>query len=127
HHHAAIDGDAGAGVDARVPAVGAGGRCDIAAVDHQIAVGVDAVPLPGFAGDLDVQTSAVDGGDGHIILIGVDAVVAGGDIDGAAVDGEMEFRVQAIVVGGDVQHAGAILAAVHVHAHLGVEGAVVLV
>ena len=127
HDRTAVEGDAHAGVKAGVPAGGAGGSGDIAAVDHQPAVGVDAVTLPGLAGDPDVQAAAVDGGDGHVVLIGVDAVVAGGDVDGAAVDGEMELRVQALVVGGDVQHTGAGLAAVHIHAHLGVEGAVILV
>ena len=124
---AAVDGDAHGGVDTRVPAVGAGRGGDGAAVDYQPAVGVDAVAFAGLAGDLNVHGTAVDSGDGYIVLIGVDAVIAGGDVDGAAVDGEVQLRVQPLIVGGDVQHTSAGLTPVHIHGHFGVKRAVVFV
>lgn len=64
-------------------------------------------PSPVSPVTLNVHGTAVDSGDGYIVLIGVDAVIAGGDVDGAAVDGEVQLRVQPLIVGGDVQHTSA--------------------
>ena len=76
---------------------------------------------------MNIQGAAVDGGDGHAVLAGVDAVVSGQDVDIAAIDGQVQFRIQALVLRRDVQHAGTQGAAVHIHGHLGIQGAVVLV
>ena len=125
HDGAAVDVGAHVGVQARVGG-GVGAGDDGAAVDDQPAVGVDAVALRAQACD-DVQIAAVDGGDGDIVLVGVDAVVVGEDADVAAVHGQVQLGVEALVVGVDGQHAGAFLLRAHVHGHAGVEGAVILV
>ena len=123
---AAVDVDAHVGVDTGVGAEGTGSRCDGAAVDHQPAVGVDAVALAGFSGDPDRQAAAVDGGDGHAVLIGVDAVIAGDYGNIAAVQGQVQLAVQTLIFSVNVQNSRVFRAAVHVHGHSGVESAVVL-
>ena len=91
-----------------------------------MAVGVDDVPLGPQAG-VDLEGAAVDGGDRYPVLVGVDAVVLGADVDDAPVDGQVELAVQALVVPVDVEDPGALALAADVHGHLGVEGSVVLV
>ena len=126
-HSAAVDRNAHVGVDAGIPADGAGCGGDSAAVDDQPAVGIDAVALAGTAVHPDIQAAAVDGGDGHAVLVGVDAVVSREDIDIAAVDGQVQLTVQSLVLREDVQNAGACRSPVHIHGHFGVKGAIIFV
>ena len=86
-HRAAVNVDAHVGVDARIHAAAAGLGNDLAAVHHQPAVGIDAIALAGLPADPDMHLAAVDGGNRHTVLVGVDAVIAGGNMDVAAVDG----------------------------------------
>ena len=118
HHGAAVDIAAHIAVKAGIGG-GVGAGHHRAAVDHQPAVGVDAVALFAKAGN-DVQAAAVDGGDRHAVLVGVDAVVAAADVDGTAVDGQVQLGVKAFVISGQVKAARA----VHIHGHIGVDGAV---
>ena len=124
---AAVDPDTLVAVDARVAAEAAARADHAAAVDDQPSVGVDAVAFPCGAVHGDGQAAVVDGGDGYIVLVGVDAVIAGGNVDVAAVDGQVQLAVQALVVGHDVEHARAFRAAAYVHAAPGIEGRVILV
>ena len=120
HHGAAVDVGTQVGIQARVGG-GIGGSHHGTAVDDQVAIGVDAVALFAKARD-DMEGTCVDGGDGNTVLIGVDAVVAGADVDIAAVDGEMQLGIQALIFGGEIQSAGA----VDVQGHIGIQGAVLL-
>ena len=103
-NRAAVQVDALVGVQSAVAAPAVGQGDDLAAVDDQVAVGVDAVALISQAG-VDVESAAVDGGDGYPVLVGVNAVVLGGNGDIAAVDGEVELAVKPLVGSGDVQLA----------------------
>ena len=94
---------------------------NITAVDHQVAVGVDAVALFSETGQ-DTDFAAVDGGDGNIVLVGVDAVVAGADDDIAAVDGQVQLGIQTLVFRVQFQTAGAS----NIHGHIGIDGTVLL-
>ena len=69
-----------------------------------------------------MQIAAVDGGHGDAVLIGVDAVVLRANGNIAAVDGQVQLGVQALVFSGDAQRAGT----VDVHGHVGVDRAVLL-
>ena len=93
NHCAAVDMNAHIGINACICAVGAGLCRYGAAVYDQPAVGVDAVTFTGLTGDPDVETASVDRCDGNTILIGVDAIVAGVDVDDTAVDRQMQFAV----------------------------------
>ena len=110
-------------VDTGVTAETAGRRNDFAAVDHQPAVGVDAITFAGGTIDHNIHLSTVDGSDGNRILIGVDAIIAGVDIDDAAVDGQMQFGVKTFILGVDIQNT---ITAVDVHRLLGIESSIVL-
>ncbi len=114
--------DIGAQVRVQTGIGGGIGRGDHnAAVNYQIAVGVDTIALRAKTGD-DMDDAAVDGGNGNAVLIGVDAIIHGTDVDGAAIDGQVKLRIQTLVFGGQVQRAGA----EHVHGHIGIESAVLL-
>ena len=126
-HGAAIDVDTLVGINARIHAEAAAAGRELAAVDNQPAVGIDAVALAGSAVDDDIQFAAVHGADGDVVLIGVDAVVAGFDIDDAAVQAQVQLGIEALVLRIDVQHTVALFAAEDVHRHLGIERAVILV
>ena len=97
----AVDVDALVRVDARIRAKAAGLRQHRTAVDHQPAVGIDAVALTRRAVDHNGQPTAVDGGHRHVIFVGVDAIVARLDVDDAAVDGQVQFGIQTFISGFD--------------------------
>ena len=97
------------------------GRNNRTAIDHQITIGVNAVTFRAQACN-DADGTAVNGGDGNVVLIGIDAIVAAADIQSAAVDGQMQLRIQAFVFSIQVQHTGTI----HIHGHIGVDGAILL-
>ena len=115
HDGATVDIRAHVGVQARVGA-GVGHRDDRAAVDDEEAVRVDAVALVAQAGH-DVERAGVDCGDGNTVLVSVDTVVLRDDGDVAAVEREVQLRVEALVVGRDVEYARAVLLAFDVHGH----------
>ncbi len=125
HHKAAVELDFPVGVQTAVGAVVAGAGIDVAAPDDQVAVGVNGVSLLPQAG-VDLQGAAGDGGDGDPVLVGVDAVVLGLDVEEAPLDAEMEFGVQALIVRGDGEHSGAVLLPGDHHGGGGVEGPVIL-
>ena len=100
---------------------GLGSRDDSAAVDDQITVGIDAIAFLTQA-CYDAQCACIDGGDGNIVFVGVDAVVAGQNGDVTTVDGQVQLGVQTLVVRVQGQLAGAI----DVHGHIGIDGAVLL-
>ena len=129
NHGTTVDVNTLIRVDTRIRAKTAGLRQHRTAVDHQPAVGIDAIALTGGSVDHDGKSTAVDGGHRHVIFVGVDAIVARLDVDDAAVDGEMEFAVQALIFGFDGQFAVAIslVAALNPHRHLGIERRIVLV
>ena len=108
------------GVQARIRN-GIGGGHHRAAVDHQVAVGIDAVAFCPQSGN-DMHIAAVDGGDGNAVLVGIDAVIAGTDGDIAAVDGQVQLRVHTLIVRSQIQGTGA----EHIHGHIGINGAVLL-
>ena len=120
-----VDVDAAIGINARVAAGGAALGIDAAAVDDQIAIGINAVTLAGLACYHNIQRAAVDGGDGNVIFVGVDAVVAGADFDITAVDGQMQLGIQPLVGGIDIQVAVCKCAVANVHGHSGIHGAVI--
>ena len=114
-------------INACIGTVGAGRSGDGAAVDYQPAVGVDAITFAGFAGDSDGQVAAVDRGNGNSVLIGVDAVIAGRNLNITAVDGKMQFAVQTFVFGTNVQYPGVFVAAVNIQGAFGIKGTVIFV
>ena len=103
---APVDQDFPVSVQTAVGTVIAGHGTDCAAVDDDVTVGVDAVPLFSQAG-VDMQPTAVDGGDGYVVLVGVDTVVLGLDVNLPAVDGQVKFAVQSLVFRRDGQSTGA--------------------
>ena len=123
----AIDMNAHVRIDACVGAGGTGGRKNGAAIDHQPAVGIDAITFAGLTVDADGQIAAVDGGDGNAIFVGIDAIVAGVYENVAAIDGQVQFTVQTFVFGADIQDAGVFRAAKNIHRPSGVKRAVVFV
>ena len=74
---------------------------------------------PGLVSDLRL----IDGGDGHAVLVGVDAVIAREDVDIAAVDGQVQLRIEPLILRKDVESAFT----AYIHGHFGVHRAVILV
>ena len=131
HRRAGSDDGAAVDIGAAVavqPGIGGGiGRGQHgAAVNDEITIGIDAVALRAEAGH-DIDDTPVDCGDRNAVLIGIDAVVARTDIDDAAVDGQMQLAVKPLVLGLNIENAGAGLAAGNLHRHPGIECPVVLV
>ena len=102
---------------------GVGHGDDGAAVDADEAVGVDAVTLAAQTRQ-NVQAAALDGQHRDAVLIDVDAVILREDVHIAAADGQVELRVQALVAGGDIQGAGSLALAADDQRLVGVEGTV---
>ena len=69
-----------------------------------------------------MDTAPVDGGDGDTVLVGIDAVVIRTDGKLAAIDGQMQLRIQAFIIRCQIQLAGA----EDIHGHIGINGAVLL-
>ena len=91
-----------------------------AIVDHDPAVGVDAVADSGG----DVERAAVEGKDGDAIFVDVDAIFIGGDVHGAAVDGQVQIGVQPLIRRADIEHTRAGAAARDIHGNVGIKRAV---
>ena len=122
HHRAAVNIGAAVGIHAGI-GIGIGHGDEGAAVDHQIAVGVDAVALATQTRQ-DVNAAAVEGDHRDSVLVDVDAVVLRENVDAAAVHRQVQLAAKALVAGGDIEHARAQRAAVDVHGYEGIEGAV---
>ena len=86
NYRSSVDMDTHIRVDASIGTGGTGGSNHCTAVNHQPSVGVDAVTFTGFTGHLDGQVTTVDSSYGNTVLVGVDAVVAGCNMNIAAVD-----------------------------------------
>ena len=90
-------------------------------IDHQIAVGVNAITFCAQTGD-DMDITAVDGGDRHTVFIGVDAVIIGTDGNIAAIDSQVQLGIQAFVIGSQIQLARS----KDIHGHIGVDSTILL-
>ena len=84
-HRAAIDMNSHIRVNTRIHTEAAAVGDHRTAVDHQPSVGVNAVALAGGTVDNNMQGTAVDCGHRNTVFIGIDTVIAGPDIDIAAV------------------------------------------
>ena len=125
-HDAAVDVNAVIRIQSGIRTVGAGCCNDHAAVDDQPAIGIDAIALAGLPGHFDSQRTAVDGCDGYTVLIGIDTVIPGQNVNISAVDRQVQLRIQTLVVRHDLQRTRSGLAAADVHGHLGVQRTIVL-
>ena len=73
-----------------------------------------------------MQTAAVYGKHGNAVFIHVDAVILGEDVHIAPMDGQMQFGIETLVTGSDVQHTCTGGFAVNIERLVGIERAVCL-
>ena len=124
-HRTAVDIDSHIRVDTRVSAGRAGFRNHRTAVDDEPAVGVNAVALSLPTVNENINMTAIHGGDRYAVFIGVNSVVTGNDVDIAAVDGQVQFAVQALIFRIDIENTAFHFTAADIHGHFGIHRAVI--
>ncbi|MNC32027.1 hypothetical protein D3C75_803690 [compost metagenome] len=97
---------------------------DIPAINCQVAVGIDAVAFCAQTG-IHMQIAAVNGRHGYAVFIGVDAVILGLNVDIAAIQRQMEFGIQSLIIGDNGELSGSGRISANVHGHFGVERPIV--
>ena len=120
----AVDGNPHIRINSSVAASSVSGSIKGSAVDDEPAVGINSVAF-GAESAFNGEFSAVYGGYGNSVLVGVDAVVFGINSDNSAVDRKMHFASDAFVFRIDIEHAGVFGIAADVHAHFRIQCGVV--
>ena len=94
-------------------------------INHQPAIRVDTITLPSASIHKKLYFTIINRRYRNTVFIGVNPIIAGGNMDSASINGQVHFRIQSFIFCLNIQHPITLFFPIYIHGHLRIKGSII--